>query len=102
LWQLQIPPTDAAGLAAAAESAAGMAGGGGGSNVTVLGDEEVWGVPQSPLNDPVYAGANGAGYRMIGVEEAWSYLRGSGLPEHPTHIGFIDTGVWTGNGSSTG
>ncbi len=103
LWQLQVPPTDAAGLAAAAETAAGMAGVVvAGPNATVLADEEVWGVPQSPLNDPVYGGENGAGYRMIGVEEAWSYLRGSGLPERPTHIGFIDSGIWTGSGEFDG
>ena len=103
LWQLQIPPTDAAGLAAAAAAAAAVPGVVvAGPNAALLGDEEVWGVRQSPLNGPPYGGADGAGYRMIGVQKAWAYLRGSGLPKHPVHIGFIDSGIWTGNGEFDG
>jgi hypothetical protein len=100
LWQIRIPATDAAGLDAAIAAAGAVAGVElAFPNGTATLDEEIWGTPISPLlEDPVYAGATGDGYRMIGVEQAWRYLRGSGLEQHPVHVGITDSGVWTGNG----
>lgn len=97
LWQIQIPTTDLAGLDAALAAAGAVDGVElAFPNGTVTTDEEIWGTPVSPLDDPVYTGPAGDGYRMIGVEQAWAYLRGSGLPLSPVQVGIVDTGVWTG------
>ncbi len=103
LWQIAIPPTSAEGVASAV-AAAGAAAGVESAfpNGTAGTEEEVWGVRQSPLNDPAYQGRAGAGYRMIGVERAWAYLRASGLPSQPVHVGIVDSGVWRGNGEFDG
>lgn len=99
LWQVGIPSTDAAGLARAIETASGIEGVVAAMpNEAATLDEEVWGTPMSPLDDPVYAGEHGAGYRLIGVEQAWTYLRGSGLELNPVHVGVVDNGVYTGTG----
>ena len=103
LWQIRIPATDQAGLDAAIATAQAVDGVElAFPNDTATTDEEIWGVPISPLDDPVYAGATGDGYRMIGTEQAWTYLRGSGLVQHPVHVGVTDTGVWKGTGEFDG
>ncbi len=103
LWQIQIPATDQDGLDEAIGAAQAVKGVElAFPNDTATTYEEIWGVPISPLDDPVYAGALGDGYRMIGVEQAWQYLRGSGLTSHPVHVGVTDSGVWKGTGEFDG
>jgi hypothetical protein len=58
--------------------------------------EEIWGVRQSPLNDPSYSGDYGKGYTLIGAEKAWAYMRGSGLPLSPVQVGIVDFGLYKG------
>jgi hypothetical protein len=103
MWQVRIPATGWAGLQAAIAAAGPVEGveflf----ENATSSTAEEIWGTPISALNDPVYTGAAGDGYRMIGVDTAWTYLKGSGLPSNPVHVGVTDTGVWKGTGEFEG
>ena len=58
---------------------------------------EIWGTRISPAQDPVYAGSAGDGYKLIGVEKAWEYIRGSGMPLDPTQVGIVDTGLYPGH-----
>lgn len=103
LYQLAFPPTDEAGLTAALTAIAAQ------PDVdlafpeqTAVPAEEVWGVRQSPLDDTVYGGDLGAGYRDIGVQAAWDYLRGAGVDTAEVEVGVVDTGLWTGNGEFDG
>ncbi|HLA81657.1 MAG TPA: S8 family serine peptidase, partial [Thermoleophilia bacterium] len=59
---------------------------------------EIWGKRISPLEDPAYAGANGEGYELVGVQTAWDYIRGSGMELGPVQVGVVDTGMYAGNG----
>lgn len=63
---------------------------------------EIWGTRISPAQDPVYAGSAGDGYKLIGVEKAWEYIRGSGMPLDPTQVGIVDTGLYPGTGEFDG
>ncbi len=103
LWQIRIPATDLAGLDAAIAAAATVTGvvSAFANEVSVL-DEEIWGTAVDAMDDPVYEGATGDGYRMIGVQQAWDALRGSGLEPAPVHVGIVDAGVWMGGGEFDG
>lgn len=59
---------------------------------------EIWGVRQSPLNDPVYAEGRDAGLKLIGAPQAWTYIRSCGLPLSEVHVGVVDDGLYRGNG----
>lgn len=63
---------------------------------------EIWGVRTSPFNDPVYDGANGDGYDLIGVDKAWTYIRGAGYELNPVQVGIVDTGIYKGTGEFGG
>ena len=63
---------------------------------------EIWGVRQTPLNDPAYAGDFGKGYELIGAQKAWNYIRGSGLPLGNVQVGVIDDGLYEGTGEFGG
>ncbi len=65
-------------------------------------DEEIWGVRQSPLNDPAYSGDLGKGYEMIGAQKAWTYMQGSGLHLWNVHVGVVDDGLFKGTGEFDG
>jgi hypothetical protein len=58
--------------------------------------EEIWGIRTSPLDDPVYQGETGDGYRAIGVDRAWQYIKGSGIEPWGVKVGITDTRLWTG------
>ena len=65
-------------------------------------DEEIWGIRQSPLNDPAYSGEYGKGYALIGAQKAWNYIKGSGLKLSPVKVGIVDDGLYEGTGEFAG
>ena len=98
LWQIAMEPTDLAGLTAIVDTLAAnpevdLAA----PNATAAPDDEIWGTPISPMSDPLYTGALGDGHRMIGLERAWQYLAGSGIPTHDVKVGMTDTGIYRHN-----
>lgn len=103
LYQIAFAPTDEAGLQAALRAAKAQPGVDlAFPEQSAVVTEEVWGVRQSPLDDTVYGGALGDGYRDIGVQQAWDYLRGAGVTTNPVQVGVVDSGLWTGNGEFDG
>ena len=72
------------------------------ANVQTANDTEIRGVRQSPLNDPAYGGGRSAGFELIGAPEAWTYIRGAGLPLSDVHVGLVDDGIYTKNGEYNG
>jgi hypothetical protein len=71
-------------------------------NVQTADDTEIWGVRQSPLNDPAYGGGRSAGFDLIGAPKAWAYIRGAGLPLSDVHVGLVDDGIYRKNGEYDG
>ena len=65
-------------------------------------DEEIWGIRQTPLNDPAYSGNYGKDYELIGAQKAWSYIRGSGLSLSPVQVGVVDDGLYKGTNEFVG
>lgn len=57
-------------------------------------DSEIWGVRQSPYNDPVYAGEAGDGYKAVGVDKAWTYIKGAGVELNNVKVGVVDDGLY--------
>lgn len=95
LWQIAIDPTDLAGLTAIVNTLAvnpevDLAA----PNATAALDDEIWGTPISPMSDPLYTGSLGDGHRLIGLERAWQYLAGSGIPTHDVKVGITDDGIY--------
>ena len=62
-------------------------------NMEVQASVVVRGTPCSPLDDPRYTGANGANYRMIGMENAWRIIQASGASTKAVNVGVVDNGV---------
>ena len=57
------------------------------------------GEPCSPLNDPMYKeGDNGRSYEMIGLQEAWDFIRASEVDLNRVKVGVIDEAVYTKSG----
>lgn len=55
------------------------------------------GKPCSPLNDPLFNDPrNAAPYRMIGMENAWRIIKGSGVTLNPVNMGMLDTAIGMG------
>ncbi|HSL57237.1 MAG TPA: S8 family serine peptidase [Acidimicrobiales bacterium] len=97
LFQIRIDPTDHAGIDAAVATAAAVPGVElAFPNGTAQLDEEIWGVRESPMDDPVYADGRGGALQLVGAPQAWEYLRGSGLQLHPVHVGVTDDGLYRG------
>jgi hypothetical protein len=71
-------------------------------NIETVNDTEIWGVPQSPLSDPVYGNGRDKGFELIGAPKAWTYVRGSGLSLWDVHVGVVDTGLYKGTGEFDG
>ena len=71
-------------------------------NQEIFTDEEIWGVRQSPLNDPAYSGNYGKGYELIGAQKAWQYIKGSGLPLAGVKVGIVDDGLYSNQGEFNG
>jgi len=101
LYQISIPGGgDEASVRAIVEEAKGLA-----DVQLAYADELVFffaeyvGVRTSPLNDPVYQDPkSGGGYRAIGVDLAWQYIRGSGIEPWSVTVGVTDTKLWRGAG----
>jgi hypothetical protein len=60
----------------------------------VFADAEIWGVRQTPYNDPVYAGGAGDGYKAVGVDKAWTYIKGAGVELNDVKVGVVDDGIF--------
>jgi len=57
----------------------------------------------SPMRDPLYdSGDNAAAYDMIGTQEAWDILKASGVKLSDTHVGIVDSDVYTKSGQDFG
>lgn len=56
----------------------------------------------NPLDDPVYADGGDRSYRIVGVQQSWDAIRGSGLPLNPASIGVVDDGLYKGYGEFNG
>jgi hypothetical protein len=63
---------------------------------------EIWGKRISATDDPAYADDAGEGYKLIGVDKAWSYIKGADMELSPVQVGVVDTGVYTGTGEFDG
>ena len=57
-------------------------------------DAEIWGVRQSPYNDPVYENGAGDGYKAVGVDKAWTYIKGAGADLNDVKVGVVDDGLY--------
>jgi hypothetical protein len=71
-------------------------------NTEIYGDD-VTGTPCSPLNDPVYQNPGDAEhYRIIGMENAWRIIKGSGVPLSKVKAGVLDEAIYSGNDEFSG
>jgi len=55
---------------------------------------EIWGVRQDPYDDPMYGGEVGGNYKTLGVSQAWTYIKGSGLDLNEVNVGVVDDGLY--------
>lgn len=55
------------------------------------------GMPCSPLKDPAYADPANAHYNIIGMENAWKILKGSGVPLNKVNVGVLDEAFFSGS-----
>jgi len=55
------------------------------------------GTPCSPLKDPAYADPANAHYNIIGMENAWKILKGSGVTLNKVNVGVLDEAFYTGS-----
>lgn len=62
-------------------------------NLPVEGSVIIYGTPCKPLDDPRYAGDQGANYRMIGLDNAWLLLQAAGVSLNDVNVGVVDNGV---------
>lgn len=95
LYQVEFPGTTEADLTVALENAVAD------PNVelafpnqqTFL-DIEIWGTRASAYDDPIYGGGIGKGYEAVGVDKAWTYIKGAGVGLDKVHVGIIDDGLY--------
>ncbi|MGI6499183.1 MAG: S8 family serine peptidase [Oscillospiraceae bacterium] len=60
------------------------------------------GEPCSPLNDPAYKDPANSHYNVIGMENAWKILKGSGVPLNKVTVGVLDEAFYTGSSEFDG
>ena len=65
-------------------------------NVPAYGSDTA-GTPCSPLKDPAYADPANAHYNIIGMENAWKILKGSGVSLNKVNVGILDEAFYTGS-----
>ena len=69
-------------------------------NGLVAGRATIVGKICSPMRDPVYQADDAfKPYQMIGMMEAWQILRASRVLLNPTHVGVVDSAVYTQSGN---
>ncbi len=52
----------------------------------------------SPLNDPMYDGGNDRTYDMVGLQEAWDYIKASGVTLNAARVGVLDSAIYSRSG----
>ena len=103
LYEIETAGTTEADLQASVEQARALPGVKAAmADVEIIADTEIWGVRQTPLNDPAYADGRDGGYKLIGAQKAWDYIKGSGLPIADVHAGWADFGLWKAGGDFNG
>ena len=65
-------------------------------NVPSFGSDAT-GTPCSPLKDPAYADPANAHYNIIGMENAWKIIKGSGVSLNKVNVGVLDEAFYTGS-----
>jgi hypothetical protein len=65
-------------------------------NVPSFGSDAT-GTPCSPLKDPAYADPANAHYNIIGMENAWKIIKGSGVLLNKVNVGVLDEAFYTGS-----
>ncbi len=63
-------------------------------NQQLYNDTEIKGVRVTPDDDPIYGNGAGDGYKAIGFDKAWSFIRGSGVKLSDVHVGVVDDGIY--------
>jgi hypothetical protein len=66
------------------------------TNVPAYGSDTA-GTPCSPLKDPAYTDPANSHYNIIGMENAWKILKGSGVPLNKVNVGVLDEAFYTGS-----
>lgn len=111
IYQVSIPPKGAEGVKAALALAAQQPGVESAfpDQLTMLDAEaagSVEGTQCTPLNEPPYLPTavvdNGLPYRMIGVQNAWDIVRGSGVKLTPVKVAVLDTPLLRSTGEFDG
>lgn len=65
-------------------------------NVPAYGSDTA-GTPCSPLKDPAYADPANSHYNIIGMENAWKIIKGSGVSLNKVNVGVLDEAFYTGS-----
>ncbi|MDD2426946.1 MAG: S8 family serine peptidase [Eubacteriales bacterium] len=65
-------------------------------NVPAYGSD-LAGQPCTPLQDPTYADPSNSHYKLIGMEEAWKIIKGSGIKLNKVNVGVLDEAFYSGS-----
>lgn len=65
-------------------------------NVPSFGSDTA-GTPCSPLKDPAYADPANSHYNIIGMQNAWKIIKGSGISLNKVNVGVLDEAFYTGS-----
>lgn len=65
-------------------------------NVPSFGSDTI-GTSCSPLKDPAYADPANSHYNIIGMENAWKIIKGSGVSLNKVNVGVLDEAFYTGS-----
>ncbi len=70
-------------------------------NVPAYGSDTA-GEPCTPLKDPAYADPSNSHYNIIGMENAWKIIKGSGISLNKVDVGVLDEAFYTGSDEFNG
>ncbi len=70
-------------------------------NVPAYGSDTA-GEPCTPLKDPAYADPSNSHYNIIGMENAWKIIKGSGISLNKVNVGVLDEAFYTGSDEFNG
>lgn len=65
-------------------------------NVPAYGSDMA-GQPCTPLQDPTYADPSNSHYKLIGMENAWKIIKGSGIKLNKVNVGVLDEAFYSGS-----